>query len=159
MHNLESDLHVILDDIALDIHSFEEQAKIIAYASSILSKRFNQVRLAKTDSKTIEANMTEAILVAMKSLTSWDDDDDETEIVDGRGLSVSQLVRKVANTKPSWGKMDILDPDVLEDVFSYDEETSEEPENVFENAQQTTEAFDTPGRGRHRSDFISAPIR
>jgi hypothetical protein len=49
--------------------------------------------------------------------------------------------------------MDILDPDVLEDVFSYDEETSEEPENVFENAQQTTEAFDTPGRGRHRSDF------
>jgi len=153
MHNLESDLHVILDDIALDIHSFEEQAKIIAYASSILSKRFNQVRLAKTDSKTIEANMTEAILVAMKSLTSWDDDDDETEIVDGRGLSVSQLVRKVANTKPSWGKMDILDPDVLEDVFSYDEETSEEPENVFENAEQTTEAFDTPGRGRHRSDF------
>jgi len=153
MHNLESDLHVILDDIALDIHSFEEQAKIIAYASSILSKRFNQVRLAKTDSKTIEANMTEAILVAMKSLTSWDDDDDETEIVDGRGLSVSQLVRKVANTKPSWGKMDILDPDVLEDVFSFDEETSEEPENVFENAEQTTEAFDTPGRGRHRSDF------
>ena len=153
MHNLESDLHVILDDIALDIHSYEEQAKIIAYASSILSKRFNQVRLAKTDSKTIEANMTEAILVAMKSLTSWDDDEDETEIVDGRGLTVSQLVRKVANTKPSWGKMDILDPDVLEDVFSYDEETSEEPENVFENAQQTTEAFDTPGRGRHRSDF------
>ena len=153
MHNLESDLHVILDDIALDIHSYEEQAKIIAYASSILSKRFNQVRLAKTDSKTIEANMTEAILVAMKSLTSWDDDEDDTEIVDGRGLTVSQLVRKVANTKPSWGKMDILDPDVLEDVFSYDEETSEEPENVFENAQQTTEAFDTPGRGSHRSDF------
>ena len=153
MHNLESDLHVILDDIALDIHSYEEQAKIIAYASSILSKRFNQVRLAKTDSKTIEANMTEAILVAMKSLTNWDDDEDDTEIVDGRGLTVSQLVRKVANTKPSWGKMDILDPDVLEDVFSYDEETSEEPENVFENAQQTTEAFDTPGRGRHRSDF------
>ena len=153
MHNLESDLHVILDDIALDIHSYEEQAKIIAYASSILSKRFNQVRLAKTDSKTIEANMTEAILVAMKSLTSWDDDEDDTEIVDGRGLTVSQLVRKVANTKPSWGKMDILDPDVLEDVFSYDEETSEEPENVFENAQQTTDAFDTPGRGRHRSDF------
>ena len=128
MHNLESDLHVILDDIALDIHSYEEQAKI-------------------------KANMTEAILVAMKSLASWDDDEDDTEIVDGRGLTVSQLVRKVANTKPSWGKMDVLDPDVLEDVFSYDEETSEEPENVFENAQQTTEAFDTPGRGRHRSDF------
>lgn len=153
MHNLESDLHVILDDIAPDIHSFEEQAKIIAYASSILSKRFNQVRLAKTDSKTIEANMTEAILVAMKSLTSWDDDDDESDIIDGRGLSASQLVRKVANTKPPWGKMDIIDPDVLEDVFSFDEEKSEEPENVFENAQQTTEAFDTPGRGRHRSDF------
>ncbi len=153
MHNLESDLHVILDDIAPDIHSFEEQAKIIAYASSILSKRFNQVRLAKTDSKTIEANMTEAILVAMKSLTNWDDDEDEPEIFDGRGLTVSQLVRKVANTKPSWGKMDIIDPDVLEDVFSFEEEDTEKPESVFENVHQTTEAFDTPGRGRHRSDF------
>lgn len=153
MHNLESDLHVILDDIAPDIHSYEEQAKIIAYASSILNKKFNQVRFAKTDSKTIEANMTEAILIAMKSISSWDDDDDESDYVDGRGLSVSQVVRKVANTKSYWDKMHIIDPDVLEDVFSFDEEEVEEPENIFENVEQTTEVYDTKGRGRHRSDF------
>jgi len=153
MHNLESDLHNILDDIAPDIHSFQEQAKIIAYASSILNKKYNQVRFAKTDSKTIEANMTDAILIAMRTISSWDEDDDESEIVDGRGLTASQLVRKVANTKLPWGKMDILDPDVLEDVFSFEEDDVEEPENFFENAQQTTDVFDTKGRGRHRSDF------
>ncbi len=153
MHNLESDLHVILDDIAPDIHSYEEQAKIIAYASSILSKKYNQVRFAKTDPRTIEASMTDAILIAMRSMSSWDDDEDESDFVDGRGLSASQLVRKIANTKSPWGKMPIIDPDVLEDVFSFEEEDIEEPENVFENAQQSTEAFDTKGRGRHRSDF------
>lgn len=153
MHNLESDLHNILDDIAPDIHSYEEQAKIIAYASSILNKKYNQVRFAKTDSKTIEANMTDAILIAMRTISSWYEDDDESEIVDGRGLTASQLVRKVANTKLPWGKMDILDPDVLEDVFSFEEDDVEEPENIFENAQQTTDVFDTKGRGRHRSDF------
>jgi hypothetical protein len=153
MHNLESDLHVILDDIAPDIHSYEEQAKIIAYASSILSKKYNQVRFAKTDSRTIEASMTDAILIAMRSISSWDDDEDDTDFVDGRGLSASQLVRKVANTKLPWGKMDILDPDALENVFSFEEEDVKDEENVFENAQQSTEAFDTPGRGRHRSDF------
>jgi hypothetical protein len=159
MHNLESELHVILDDIAPDIHSYEEQAKIIAYASSILYKKYNQVRFAKTDSKTIEANMTDAILIAMKATSSWDEDDDESDFVDGRGLSVSQLVRKVAKTKPSWGKMDIIDPDVLEDVFSFEEEDAEKAENVFENAEQTTEVFDTKGRGRHRSDFNFMPVK
>lgn len=159
MHNLESDLHVILDDIAPDVHSYEEQAKIIAYASSILVKKFNQVRFAKTDSKTIEANMTEAILIAMKTVSSWNDDEDDVDFVDGRGLSASQLVRKVASTKPSWGKMDIIDPDVLEDVFSFEDEDIEKPENVFENAQQTTDVYDTKGRGRHRSDFNFMPVK
>jgi len=153
MHNLESDLHIILDDIAPNIHSLEEQAKIIALASSFINKKFNSIRLSKTDSKTVEAKMTEAILIAMSSLRNWDDEDDDNEYVDARGLSASQLVRKVANSKPSWGKMDIIDPDVLEDVFSFEEEDVEKPENVFENTQQTTEVYDTPGRGRHRSDF------
>lgn len=159
MHNLESDLHVILDDIAPDVHSYEEQAKIIAYASSILSKKYNQVRFAKTDSKTIEANMTEAILIAMKTVSSWSDDEEDIDFVDGRGLSASQLVRKVAKTKSYWDKMDVIDPNVLEDVFSFEEEEIEEPENVFENAEQTTDVFDTKGRGRHRSDFNFMPVK
>ena len=55
--------------------------------------------------------------------------------------------------------MDILDPDVIEDTFSFEEDDEAESETKIENAQQTSEAFNTPGRGRHRSDFISAPIR
>ncbi len=159
MHNLESGLHIILDDIAPNIHSLEEQAKIIALASSIINKKFNSVRLSKTDSKTVEAKMTEAILISMSSLSNWDDEDYENDYIDGRGLSANQLVRKVANTKPSWGKMDIIDPDVLDDVFSFEEEDVKDEENFFENGQQTTEVFDTNGRGRHRSDFNFMPVK
>ena len=123
-----------------------------------ISKKFNSRRFAKTNNRVIEAQMTDAILVAMSTLSSWDND--EEDIFDGRGLSASQLIRRVANTtKPNWGQMDILNPDVIEDTFSFEEDDEPESETKLENAQQTTEAFDTPGRGRHRSDFISAPIR
>ena len=158
MQNLESQLHTLLEDIAPDVHSHEEQAKIIALASATISKKFTARRFAKTENRVVESQMTDAILVAMSTLSTFDSEDDE--IFDARGLSHSQLIRRVANTtKPSWGQMDILNPDVIEDTFSFEEEDEPDSETKLENAQQTTEAFDTPGRGRHRSDFISAPIR
>jgi hypothetical protein len=158
MQNLESQLHTLLEDIAPDVHSHEEQAKIIALASATISKKFNARRFAKADTRVVESQMTDAILVAMSTLSSWDNEGDE--IFDARGLSHSQLIRRVANTtKPSWGQMDILNPDAIEETFSFDEEDEPDSETKIENAQQTSEAFNTPGRGRHRSDFISAPIR
>ena len=158
MQNLESQLHTLLEDIAPDAHSHEEQAKIIAVASANISKKFTARRFAKVDGRVLESQMTDAILIAMSTLSSWDNEDDE--IFDARGLSHTQLIKRVANTtKPSWGQMDILNPDVIEDTFSFEEEDEPDSETKLENAQQTTEAFDTPGRGRHRSDFISAPIR
>ena len=158
MQNLESQLHTLLEDIAPDAHSHEEQAKIIALASATISKKFTARRFAKTESRVVESQMTDAILVAMSTLSTFDSEDDE--IFDARGLSHTQLIKRVANTtKPSWGQMDILNPDVIEDTFSFEEDDEPDSETKLENAQQTTEAFDTPGRGRHRSDFISAPIR
>jgi dipeptidase len=158
MQNLESQLHTLLEDIAPDVHSHEEQAKIIAVASANISKKFTARRFAKADGRVLESQMTDAILIAMSTLSSWDNEDDE--IFDARGLFHAQLIKRVANTtKPSWGQMDILNPDVIEDTFSFEEEDEPDSETKLENAQQTTEAFDTPGRGRHRSDFISAPIR
>ena len=38
MQNLESQIHTLLEDIAPDVHSHEEQAKIIALASATISK-------------------------------------------------------------------------------------------------------------------------
>ena len=158
MQNLESQLHTLLEDIAPNVHSHDEQAKIIALASATISKKFNSKRFAKTDGRIVESQMTDAILVAMSTLSSWDNDEDE--IFDARGLSNNQLIRRVANSsKPNWGQMDILNPDVIEDTFSFEEDDEPESETKIENAQQTSEAFNTPGRGRHRSDFISAPIR
>ena len=60
MQNLEAQLHTLLEEIAQDAHTHEEQAIIIATAASIINKRFTSRRLAKIDNKTIEANMTDA---------------------------------------------------------------------------------------------------
>jgi hypothetical protein len=158
MQNLESQLHTLLEEIAPDVHSSEEQAKIIALASATISKKFNARRFAKADNRVVESQMTDAILIAMSTLSSWDCEDDV--VFDARGLSNNQLVRRIANSsKPSWGQMDILNPDLIEDTFSFEEDDEPDSETKLENAQQTSEAFNTPGRGRHRSDFISAPIR
>jgi hypothetical protein len=40
--------------------------------------------------------------------------------------------------------------------MDFDEDESQQ---TLENAQQTSEALITPGRGKHRSDFISNQIR
>ena len=45
--------------------------------------------------------------------------------------------------------MDILNPEDLD--IDEDPEISSKVE--IENAQQTSEVYNTPGRGRHRSDF------
>jgi hypothetical protein len=46
------------------------------------------------------------------------------------------------------------------DYLDFDPEKDEpDSEQMLENAQQTSEALKTPGAGKHRSDFISAPLR
>ena len=76
MQNLEAQLHILLEDIAPNAHTIDEQAKIIAIASSVLNKRFNSRRLAKSDPRVVESQMTDAILVAMSALESENYDDD-----------------------------------------------------------------------------------
>jgi hypothetical protein len=102
--------------------------------------------------------MNDAILKAMASLNEWDDYSDE--YIDIKGLSSGQALRKVAEkAKSKWGLQEVLNPDVL-DYLDFDPEKDEpDSEQTLENAQQTSEALITPGAGRHRSDFISAPIR
>lgn len=158
MHNLEAQLHTLLEDIAPTAHNLDEQAKIIALASSVLTHKNGARRLAKVDYRVLEAKMTDAILVAMASLSSEDYEDEN--YFDARGLSSSQLIKRVANSsKPSWGQMDVLNPDLIDETFSFEEDDEPDSETKLENAKQTSEVFNTPGRGRHRSDFISAPVR
>lgn len=156
MQTIEAQMHSLLEDIAPDAHTSEEQAKIIAQASAIYKKVFSNRRLArKADSKIIESHMTDAILQAMGSLNNWNEDYQEPYI-DGSGLTHRQVISKVStSSKPSWGMMEVLNPDVL-DFMDFDENESQQ---TLENAQQTSEALITPGRGRHRSDFISDSVR
>ena len=153
---IEAQMHELLEDIAPNAHNEEEQAKIIAQASAIFNKTFSNRRLAKkADQRIIESHMTDAILQAMGSLNNWVEEF-ENDYVESQGLSARQVLSKIAlSSKPKWGTMDVLNPDVL----SFLDVDEDESEQTLENAEQTSEALVTPGRGRHRSDFISDAIR
>ena len=180
MQTIEAQMHNLLEEIAPEAHSPEEQAKIIAQASSIYKKIFTNRRFAKrADQKIIESHMTDAILQAMGSLNNWVEEYTEP-FIDGAGLTNRQVISRVStSSKPKWGTMDVLNPEVLSFMDMDDEEALKTSDDVFEkdydnnvvnvkensqtklleNAQQTSQALKTPGRGKHRSDFISDATR
>ena len=72
MHNIESEFHSLLEEIAPNAHSTDEQARIIAEASAIF-KRIASRRTAKVNNSRLkEAQMTESILQAMKSISEYE---------------------------------------------------------------------------------------
>lgn len=157
MQDIEIQFHQLLREISEDTYTENEQSRIIAFASSLFNNKFKNKRLAsKIDQKIINGHMNDAILKAMASLNDWEDD--EEIVIESSGLSSSQVIRKIAqNTKSKWGTQQILNPDLLE-YMDFDPENIESEETI-ENAQQTNEALITPGRGKHRTDFQSQPIR
>jgi coenzyme F420-reducing hydrogenase alpha subunit len=160
MQNIEQQLHTLLREIdPKNAFSKEEQNKIIAHAASMFKTAHRNLRIAKKlDEKTIQARMNDVILKAMASLNEWDNYSED--YIDVKGLSSGQALRKVAeNAKSKWGMQEVLNPDVL-DYLDFDPEKDEpDSEQKIENGEQTSEALITPGAGKHRSDFISAPIR
>ena len=156
MQNLEIKFHSLLEDIAPEVHTKDEQAKIIAEACAIFDK-FNSRRYAKkTNHRVIEAQMTECILQAMGSVSKWDDDFD-SGVINANGLSASQIVRQAAKTKPSsdWGTANVLNPDLLNDMY----EDGEDPDLFeFKNGDmQDDDLFSE--KPKHRSDSLSGPSR
>jgi hypothetical protein len=155
MQTIEEQMHLLLEDIAPNVHTSDEQAKIIAYASSLYYKTFASKRIARKILKDeAEAHMTDAILQSMGQLNNWHETSYESGYVESYGLSSRQILSKVSQESPKWGQMEILNPDVLDylDFNSKDEDFSE---LKLENAQQTSEAIQTPGKPHHRSDFNS----
>jgi cell division protein FtsL len=159
MQNLEAQLHTLLEEIAPEAHNYDETAKIIATASAIINKKHSSRKLIKTSSRQVEAFLTDALLQSMSVLETWEDDY-SNGYVDGRGLSASQLIQRVATSaKSNWGHMDILNPDGLKEALKFDEDEEEFSKQTFENAEQTPEALETPGRGKHKTDSLSGPVR
>ena len=140
MQNLEAQLHTLLEEIAQDAHTHEEQAIIIATAASIINKRFTSRRLAKIDNKTIEANMTDALLESMCASNSWADESHSEDYFDGRGMSPNTLINRVAKSNQNkWGKMEILN---IEDTDEDDDKEREEYNEVEHYEQQHEEDKD-----------------
>jgi hypothetical protein len=159
MHNLEAQLHTLLEEIAPEAHNYDETAKIIATASAIINKKYNSRKLTKTSSRQVEAYLTDALLQSMSVLETWEDDF-SNGYVDGRGLSPMQLIKRVASSaKSSFGNMDILNPEGLKEALEFDEDEEGFSEVTFENAAQTPDVFKTPGRGTHKTDSLSGHSR
>jgi len=156
MQNLETKFHSLLEDIAPEVHTKDEQARIIAEACAIFDK-FNSRRYAKKNSyRVVEAQMTECILQAMGSVSKWDDDFD-TGVINAKGLSATQIIRQAAKTKPSsdWGTANVLNPDLLNDMY----EDVEDPNLFeFENGEMQDDNLFTE-KPKHRTDSLSGPVR
>ena len=156
MQNLEIKFHSLLEDIAPEVHTRDEQAKIIAEACAIFDK-FNSRRYAKkTNHRVIEAQMTECILQAMGTVSKWDEEFD-SGVINAKGLSASQIIRQAAKSTPAtfWGTNNVLNPDLLNDMY----EDVEDPELFeFENGDmQDDDLFSE--KPKHRSDSLSGPSR
>jgi hypothetical protein len=152
MHNIESEFHSLLEEIAPNAHSTDEQARIIAEASSIYSK-ISSRRIAKRNNpRLVEAQMTEAILQAMGSVSKWDENYD-LPFVDAHGLSTNQILRQASKTSiTNWGTNKVLNPDLLkeddqdEDLFDFKNGDNQEPDAFTEEP-------------KHRTDFLSNNTR
>lgn len=159
MQNLEAQLHTLLEEIAPEAHNYDETAKIIATASAIINKKYNSRKLTKTSSRQVEAFLTDALLQSMSVLETWEDDF-SYGYVDGRGLSASQLINRVATTaKSNWGNMPIINPEELKEALEFNQDEEGFSEVTFENAEQTPDVFKTPGRGTHKTDSLSGHSR
>ena len=146
--SIESSLHLLLEEIAPNLRN-DEQAVIIAEASDIFKKTASKMtKTASDNSRLVESKMTDAILIAMSNVSEIDSTE---EFVDARGLSHEQIVRKASTVQNDWGGMNVLNPRLLDDLFS----ETEDPEVVIDDTMHETSAFHTPGRGSHWSDFLS----
>ena len=155
MQTIEEQMHMLLDDIAPNVHSHDEQAKIIAFASSLYYKNFASKRIArKINPKVAEAHMTDAILQSMGQLNNWYEDNYNSPYIEAHGLSHKQVLSKASEQTPKWGAMDILNPDVLE-YLDFDEDDKDFHTQKLENGEQTSEGLQTPGQPHHRSDSLS----
>jgi len=153
MHNIESEFHSLLEEIAPNAHSTNEQAKIIAEASAIFSKIASRRIAKRNNPRLVEAQMTEAILQAMGSVSKWDDNYD-LPFVDAHGLSTNQILRQASKTSiTNWGTNKVLNPELLEDTDNQDADLFD-----FKNGDnQEPDAFTE--EPKHRSDFQSNPVR
>jgi hypothetical protein len=93
--------------------------------------------------------MTDAILCAMSLINDHDEFSDN--IVCAANLSPEQIIRKASQTKSSFGDMNIINPDLLENLLSEEEE----PVVLLDDTHHETSGFHTPGRGKVWSDSLS----
>lgn len=152
MHELESELHQVLLDLAPDTHE-EEQARIVAEASSIYSslskswKREAEVRVH-------EARLADALLQAMGQLDDWDYD--APQYIDGQGLSAEQIVQQASRN--FGGRYAASFDTIDDDIQAFLTPPSQDADNYLIDDGEDVhppDRYQIPGRGTHRSDSLS----
>ncbi|MBS1722299.1 MAG: hypothetical protein JSS66_04745 [Armatimonadetes bacterium] len=147
----------MLLEVAPCCYDEEEQAKIVAFASSLLD---DSTRLASLHEAAFESHMMDAMLQAIGQLREWADPV-EINGIDGRGLTAEQIVRSAGRSIADTG-MHIINEEDL-DVF-FNQPDYQDPNGytmddaaVFLDGEEAhpDRYFFKPGRGRHRSDSQS----
>jgi hypothetical protein len=153
MHNIESEFHSLLEEIAPNAHSTDEQARIIAEASAIFNRIASRRTAKVNNSRLKEAQMTESILQAMKSISEYENSYAPVYI-DAKGLSNLQIVRQASKSSiETWGTNKVLNPTLLDELEDTDAELFD-----FENGDnQEPDAFTE--KPKSRNDFQSSPNR
>ena len=169
MRTIEAQLHELLLDIAPEQHTVAEQARVIAEASEVYSQIYaNNKRVAgKVSESSVvhEAHMMDALLQALASYPSQDDDDDfGADYVNGIGLDPREIVRHAAagegsrhNGSKNFGNMDILNDDDLDVFFKespddYDVDNYSVSDGIDIENRHPLNTFKSPGQPKHRSD-------
>jgi hypothetical protein len=153
MHNIESEFHSLLEEIAPNAHSTDEQARIIAEASAIFNRIASRRTAKVNNSRLKEAQMTESILQAMKSISEYENSY-APAYIDAKGLSNLQIVRQASKSSiETWGTNKVLNPTLLDELEDTDAELFD-----FENGDnQEPDAFTE--KPKSRNDFQSSPNR
>ena len=106
-------------------------------------------KTATKNIRLIESKMTDAILCAMSLVNDYDEFSDN--IICAANLSPEQIVRKASQTKDYFDGMKVINPDLLENLLSGEEE----PVVLLDDTFHETSGFHTPGRGKVWSDSLS----
>jgi len=166
MRPLESELHQVLEETAPDAYAIEDQARIVATAAAIYRRieRTASKKSGKLDPNKIhEARMIDSLLQAMGALEDWSDSQNYTEnYIDGRGLSVNQILSRASHTLAGnrYAKdfsMDILNDDELDKILNpkYSEDDNYYDIDDDHDDRHPSNLFFTPGTGHHKTDSIS----
>ena len=156
---MRSSLNQELCDIMSEVAPYtspEDYARIVKLAESTYNAGAEQfaktasARRANAD-KVHEARMIDAIVQAMNTVHASIEEDVEPEYFDARGMDPLSIASEIGRSS-RLSSMDVEDS-WIDEILDKEETAGEY--DFEDGAEEHTDRYDTPGRGRHRTDSLA----